>query len=335
MLAAIFAVIAATTSITVASDSPALALSGRRICSYVDGEFVSRDGLELEKYVAVNYKKKGDCPLVKKSFGDSPAPLEPVEKYPCEAYPEHIGIIWKKDKGFQAGKYRGTINDFNNWYPSDMCSKMDVDGVYNFYVVKTPPRNDPNGRNISINSWYVDRPSEEDGNAKDSIWDYRGNDGEDRVIPLASGCTKWRDSNTFSLHCDDRAVDRIVDYQSLAICKNGETAAGTTVAGGSEGSSYAYCSSKGGLSTARGAFIFAGPEPPPGCKVNSGEETFALSCQGSNIHEYIAQAYCLEGAFTRQDGTPLLVNGSPYSISSCRRYRGIKAAFAKVVYTIF
>ena len=166
--ATVAALLVAATLVFVAGPPPASALSGRRVCSYIEGfddDFVvNRERIAVKEYVGVNWSKDRDCPTVKRPFGEAgemPS-SQPVQQYTCESYPEHIGIEWRTASGEIAfGKFWGDIDNFEFW-DSDMCANMENEGVYLFYVVPAYHRD----LGVRIGDWVVRKAM------PGTIWDY-------------------------------------------------------------------------------------------------------------------------------------------------------------------
>jgi hypothetical protein len=127
----------------------ASAITGRRVCAYIQGfdddlEVTTPMGskrIKVKEYVGVNYTKNEnrDCPHVSKPFGsEGELPTQqPVEKIRCEDYPSHIGIEWIRGETATSGKYLGRLHadEFPVPWSPDVCANMLTDTVYLFYVI--------------------------------------------------------------------------------------------------------------------------------------------------------------------------------------------------------
>lgn len=138
LVAAAVALLAVATLGLVSNISPASALEGRRVCSYIEGfddDFLVRGPLgtkqiAVKEWVGVNFSKDRDCPTVSKPFGQAgemPA-KQPVPKTVCERYDGQVGM---------SGMYLGDLSaeEFPVPWSPDICANMAIDAVYFFYVV--------------------------------------------------------------------------------------------------------------------------------------------------------------------------------------------------------
>ena len=130
------------------SNTPtASAVTGRRVCAYIEGfddeievpTFKGRQRLNVKEHVGVNYKKGKDCPIVSKPFGEAGEmpDHQPVNQFTCEDYPGQIGAEWTTGSTTTSGKYLGYLNSevFPFPWSPDVCGNMQASGVYIFYVI--------------------------------------------------------------------------------------------------------------------------------------------------------------------------------------------------------
>ena len=147
VVAAAVALLTVATVGLVTNTPTASAITGRRVCAYINAfdDYVevsvpmASQLINVKEYVAVNYTKNRDCPHVNRPFGeDGEMPTQqPVEQFTCEEYPSHIGIEWTTGETTTSGQYLGRLSDDEfpvPWSP-DVCANMLTDTVYLFYVI--------------------------------------------------------------------------------------------------------------------------------------------------------------------------------------------------------
>lgn len=127
---------------------------GRRLCQYVtDVPTYAMVGSRTKPgvvnkvpatlFVAVDYKKKGACPEMEDPYriaGDSDrlarlSYRQPVPKVTCEDWGRVIGATRRYDGTLSADDPTLRLATGKNPFFVDVCSQLDVDTVYEFYVI--------------------------------------------------------------------------------------------------------------------------------------------------------------------------------------------------------